>query len=111
MFRATVMCGHTAYDWNTMPMPRRSGGTATPAAVSLSARPARSMRPALGISSPAIMRSVVVLPHPDGPSSVINSPFSISRSRLRTAWKSPNRFSIALRTMWLIAASARQRAP
>ena len=68
-----------------MPMPRRSGGTATPAAASLSARPASSIRPALGISSPAIMRSVVVLPHPDGPSSVISSPFAISRSRLRIA--------------------------
>ena len=31
-------------------------------------------------SSPATMRSVVVLPQPDGPSSVTNSPVSTSRS-------------------------------
>ena len=97
MFRATVMCGHTAYDWNTMPMPRRSGGTAMPAAVSFSVRPASSMRPAVGSSSPAIIRSVVVFPQPDGPSSVINSPSRTSRSRLLTARNDPNRFSIDVR--------------
>ena len=32
------------------------------------------MSPASGTSKPAIMRSVVVLPHPDGPSSEMNSP-------------------------------------
>ena len=32
------------------------------------------MRPEVGSSSPAIMRSVVVLPQPDGPSRQKNSP-------------------------------------
>ena len=29
MFLRTVMCGHSAYDWNTMPMLRLSGGRLT----------------------------------------------------------------------------------
>src|SRR5690242_19633275 len=36
------------------------------------------------------MRSVVVLPEPDGPSIEKNSPFSTSRSRLSTARTAPN---------------------
>ena len=36
--------------------------------------PASSMRPASGSSKPAMSRSVVVLPEPEGPSSVKNSP-------------------------------------
>jgi hypothetical protein len=37
------------------------------------------MRPPSGRSNPAIIRSSVVLPHPDGPSSVKNSPASMAR--------------------------------
>src|SRR5256885_10839345 len=47
------------------------------------------MRPSSGRSKPAISRSVVVLPEPDGPSSVKNSPASISRSTWSTATTSP----------------------
>src|SRR6185312_4492214 len=47
------------------------------------------MRPESGRSKPAISRSVVVLPEPDGPSSVKNSPASISRSTPATATTSP----------------------
>ena len=47
-------------------------------------RPPTLMRPAVGSSNPAIMRSVVVLPQPDGPMIEKNSPRSICRSRLRT---------------------------
>ena len=36
--------------------------------------PSTRMRPEVGFSKPAIMRSVVVLPQPDGPSSVTNEP-------------------------------------
>ena len=43
------------------------------------------MRPSLGCSKPATIRSVVVLPQPEGPSSEKNSPGSISRSRPLTA--------------------------
>jgi hypothetical protein len=31
--------------------------------------------PDVGVSNPATMRSTVVLPHPDGPRSEMNSPF------------------------------------
>src|SRR5713226_4319329 len=37
------------------------------------------------------MRSNVVLPHPDGPSSTRNSPSRIERSTSSTAWSPPNR--------------------
>src|SRR5438094_6087836 len=47
------------------------------------------MRPASGRSKPAISRSVVVLPEPDGPSRVKNSPGAMSRSTPATAATSP----------------------
>src|SRR5579864_66571 len=53
------------------------------------------MRPAVGSSNPAMSRSVVVLPHPEGPSSEKNSPPETDRSMLSTAaWEvtpCPNR--------------------
>ena len=39
---------------------------------------------------PAIIRSVVVLPHPDGPSREKNSPAAMSRSRSSTTVVPPN---------------------
>ena len=39
------------------------------------------MRPELGVSRPAIMRSVVDFPQPDGPTSTVKDPSSISRFR------------------------------
>ena len=53
-------------------MPRFSGGTTWLG--DDSSAPFISMRPAVGLMKPAIMRSVVVLPQPDGPSSDTNSP-------------------------------------
>jgi len=44
----------------------------------------------VGSSRPAIMRSVVVLPQPEGPSSMKNSPSSILKDEDCTAVKSPN---------------------
>src|SRR5246127_1040450 len=49
------------------------------------------MRPELGCSKPAISRSVVVLPQPEGPSSEKNSPLATDRSMQSTAVCSPNR--------------------
>jgi hypothetical protein len=43
---------------------------------------------------PAIMRRVVVLPQPEGPSSDTNSPCVNARSSPATAATEPNRFSI-----------------
>src|SRR5215216_1333378 len=55
-------------------------------------RPSISISPSVGSSNPAIIRSVVVLPQPDGPSSARNSPGCTSRSMRSTATRSPNRF-------------------
>ena len=41
--------------------------------------------PAVMVSSPASMRSAVVLPQPDGPTSTMNSPSAIARSMSATA--------------------------
>src|SRR5216683_3083007 len=45
--------------------------------------------PAFGISNPAIIRRIVVLPHPLGPSKVRNSPCSISKLTWSTAVTRP----------------------
>ena len=55
-----------------MPMSRRCTGT------SVMSLPPTWTRPQSGSSKPAIMRSVVVLPQPDGPSSEKNSPAAMS---------------------------------
>ena len=47
--------------------------------------------PSLGTSRPASMRSNVVLPQPDGPSSAKNSPGAMSRLTLSTATVEPHR--------------------
>ena len=52
--------------------------------------------PASGRSSPAISRSVVVLPAPVGPSSTTNSPSAMCRSRPSTATVSPKALADAL---------------
>ena len=67
-FSATVMCGYSAYDWNTIAMSRSIAGT------SLTTRPSMLISPPVIDSSPAIIRKVVDLPQPDGPSSTMNSP-------------------------------------
>ena len=48
-------------------------------------RPAMKMSPAVMLSKPAIMRSVVVFPQPDGPRKAMNSPFSTLRLKSFTA--------------------------
>src|SRR6185503_1253541 len=53
-------------------------------------RPASSMRPALCSSSPATMRSSVVLPQPEGPRKQTNSPLAMSRSMCESAVNAPN---------------------
>ena len=70
-----------------MDMRRFSGGT-TPAGEEITC-PSNSIVPDVGGMKPAIMRSVVVLPQPDGPSSDTNSPFSISSEKSLTALKAP----------------------
>ena len=63
---------------------RRSGGSV------VTSRPRSSIRPRVGRSKPPIIRSVVVLPQPDGPSSVRNSPVSTVSETSSTAVTSRN---------------------
>ena len=62
------MCGQIAYDWKTMPMSRACGWTNRPFPESKES-PSLIVPPS-GRSRPAMQRSVVVLPQPDGPRSV-----------------------------------------
>src|SRR4051812_10050539 len=68
-----------------MPRLRRCGGTKVPAATSTTVRSPIEMRPPSGFSRPATQRSVVVLPQPEGPSSVTISPAPTSKSIAATA--------------------------
>ena len=70
-------------------MSRRSGATNTPAAASLTTRSPITMRPESFCSRPAIMRSVVVLPQPDGPSSVSSRPSATASDTDSTARTPP----------------------
>src|SRR3989304_6945645 len=63
--------------------------------------------PSVGTSRPASMRSNVVLPQPDGPSSAKNSPGMMSRLTLSTATAEPHRFEMLRKLMMgLTSASA-----
>ncbi len=77
------MCGQIAYDWNTIPKPRRFAGTQMPRDAENTTTGPTATSPARGRSSPAIERSVVVLPHPLGPSSVKKRPSATSND---TSW-------------------------
>ncbi|SHV93651.1 Uncharacterised protein [Mycobacteroides abscessus subsp. abscessus] len=55
----------------------------------MTSRPLMVMVPLSGLSSPAIDRSRVDLPDPDGPSSAVNDPLGTSKSILSRAAKSP----------------------
>src|SRR5262249_31972129 len=79
IFSSTVLWGKSAWVWNTIPRPRSRGSR------SFTTRPSMRISPAVGSSKPAIIRSVVVLPHPDGPTSTTNSPSSIAQLRFFTA--------------------------
>src|SRR5262245_9324214 len=68
-----------------MPIPRRSGGTKTPSAEEETRRVPTRMSPASGRSSPAMSRSVVVLPQPLGPRRVRNSPAFATKASPSTA--------------------------
>jgi hypothetical protein len=68
--------------------------------------PSISIVPAVGRRKPAIMRSVVVLPQPDGPSSETNSPGASARLKSSTAVTAPNRQVTLRRTSRLTRWSA-----
>ena len=56
-----------------------------PFSLSNTTRSPMVMRPLVGVSRPAIMRSVVVLPQPEGPSSVTKALSSMTRFKSSTA--------------------------
>ncbi len=70
-------------DW---PMPARTWSWA---GIVVMSRPSNSIRPALGRSSPWIVRSVVVLPAPLAPSRVTISPSKTSSEMPCSAWMLP----------------------
>ena len=72
---------------------RRCSRGACAAARSATSVPSRTTCPSVGRSNPAIIRSVVVLPQPDGPRSEKNSPGATFRLMPSTAVKSPKRFT------------------
>jgi len=51
--------------------------------------PSTAMEPLVGLSKPAIMRSSVVLPQPDGPSSEKNSPSRMVSEASSSALNAP----------------------
>src|SRR5512138_2381728 len=66
-----------------MAMPRARGGR------SVTTLPPMSTSPAVGSSSPAIIRRSVDFPEPDGPRNTRNSPSRVTRSTSLTAPSSP----------------------
>src|SRR5262245_23755225 len=70
-----------------MAMSRSLGGTL------LTTRPPIAISPRLISSSPAIMRSRVDLPQPDGPTSTTNSPSPMSISTPYRTWVEPKNLS------------------
>ena len=63
--------------------------------------PSISIVPSLGARKPAIIRSVVVLPQPDGPRSETNSPCARARLKDATAVTEPKRRLTPVRTSLL----------
>src|SRR3954451_2508246 len=68
-----------------MPMLRARGGTCTPRSGTATSSPPIEMVPPVGCASPAMHRSVVVLPQPEGPSSTTISPAAMRKLTSSTA--------------------------
>ena len=77
------MWGNRASDWKTMQNGRLLAG------VSLMRLPRSRISPRVGASMPTSIRISVVLPEPEGPTMVKNSPSAIERVTRSTAAKSP----------------------
>ena len=82
-FSNTLRWGNRAYRWNTVFTARWWGGT------SFILTPSNKTSPAVGDRNPPMIRSVVVLPHPLGPSSVRNSLSLIYRLMWSSTTSSP----------------------
>ena len=64
----------------------------------VTSRPAMRIAPEVGISKPATMRKVVVLPQPEAPRNETNSPRSTARSNFCTT-------TCCLKLLWTSASS------
>src|SRR3989442_12978757 len=65
----------------------------------VTSRPSMKMFPSPTFSSPAISLSNVDFPHPDGPSSTTNLPFSARNLTASTACTAPKRFDTLSSTL------------
>ena len=83
MFSRTLRCGKRAYDWNTIEIRRCAGAS------DVTSRPSIRIRPSDGVSRPAIMRSVVDLPQPEGPSRTTSLPEGVAKEMRSTALAAP----------------------
>src|ERR1043165_7391553 len=75
---------------------RRCGGSLTPPAEANSRVPSRGMRPRSGLTRPATMLTIDVLPEPDGPNSAVTPS---GASNFAATLKSPSRFSTSTISM------------
>src|SRR6266567_8935051 len=73
-----------------MATPRRDGGS------QVTSRPAMVTVPESGVSSPAMIRSVVDFPHPEGPSSTAKRPGSAVKLTPSTAGSAPQALRISV---------------
>ncbi len=96
------MCGNSAYDWNIMLTGRWCGGT------SFMTTPSIEIRPALGCAKPASIRSSVVLPQPEAPTSANISPLNISSVTASTAVTPGKVLQTPSMTTWGRAAGSSQ---
>src|ERR1700755_3006492 len=79
-----------------MPSSRSRGGTRMPRAGDDTTLPPIEISPSVGCSRPATQRSVVVLPHPEGPSSTTISPAGTAKLTPSTAAMPANSFRRSL---------------
>ena len=93
MFSSIDRCGKSAYDWNTMDTRRLSGVRR------VTSRPSMRILPSVTSSSPAMSRSTVDFPQPEGPSSTTNFPDSARKLTASTAFTRPKRFVTFSRTI------------
>src|SRR5882757_7046314 len=83
------MCGHSAELWKIIDILRCSGGKVR--TFEDTSRSPTWISPAVGSRKPAISRSVVVLPQPDGPNRQTSCPWSIRSETSSTTASDPNR--------------------
>ncbi len=65
----------------------------------MASSPVSSTSPESAASSPAMIRRIVLLPEPDGPSSATSWPAGTSNETPSTAWNEPNRLRRFLTAM------------